>query len=108
MTSLPEQFSAARLTQLDNGFNLVQSFSNQALDQTSRVIALQLNASRAAIEQSTAAARQLLAARDPRDLLALGSQSQQQFKSLFDFGSELFRSSPAPNSRRCAATAPMP
>jgi len=90
MTSLPEQFSAARLTQLDNGFNLVQSFSNQALDQTSRVIALQLNASRAAIEQSTAAARQLLAARDPRDLFALGSQSQQQLKSLFDYGSELF------------------
>lgn len=90
MNSLPEQFSAARLTQLDNGFNLVQSFSNQALDQTSRVIALQLNASRAAIEQSTAAARQLLAARDPRDLFALGSQSQQQLKSLFDYGSELF------------------
>ena len=90
MTSLPEQFSAARLTQLDNGFNLVQSFSNQALDQTSRVIALQLNASRTAIEQSTAAARQLLAARDPRDLFALGSQSQQQLKSLFDYGSELF------------------
>ena len=90
MTSLPEQFSAARQTQLDNGFNLVQSFSNQALDQTSRVIALQLNASRAAIEQSTAAARQLLAARDPRDLLALGSQSQQQLKSLFDYGTELF------------------
>ena len=90
MTSLPEQFSAARLTQLDNGFNLVQSFSNQALDQTNRVIALQLNASRAAIEQSTAAARQLLAARDPRDLLALGAQSQQQLKSLLDYGSELF------------------
>ncbi len=90
MTSLPEQFSAARLTQLDNGFNLVQSFSNQALDQTSRVIALQLNASRTAIEQTTAAARQLLGAREPRDLLALGTQSQQQLKSLFDFGSELF------------------
>jgi phasin family protein len=90
MTSLPEQFSAARQTQLDNGFNLVRTFSDQALDQTSRVIALQLNASRAAIEQSTAAARQLLAVRDPRDLLALGSQSQQQLKSLFDYGSELF------------------
>lgn len=90
MTSLQEQFSAARQTQLDNGFNLVQTFSNQALDQTSRVIALQLNASRAAIEQSTAAARQLMAARAPRDLLALGTQSQQQLKSLFDYGSELF------------------
>ena len=90
MTSLPDQFSAARLTQLDNGFNLVRNFSDQALDRTSRVLALQLDASRTAIEQSTAAARQLLAARDPRDLLALGSQSQQQLKSLFDYGSELF------------------
>ncbi len=90
MTSLQEQFSAARQTQLDNGFNLVQTFSNQALDQTSRVIALQLNASRTAIEQSTAAARQLLAARAPRDLFAFGTQSQQQLKSLFDYGSELF------------------
>ena len=94
MTSLPEQFSAARLTQLDNGFNLVRNFSEQALDQTSRVIALQLNASRSAIEQSSAAARQLLAARDARDLLALGSeissQSQQQLRSIFDYGCELF------------------
>lgn len=94
MTSLPEQFSAARLTQLDNGFNLMRSFSDQALDQTSRMIALQLNASRTAIEQSTAAARQLLGVRDPRDLLALGSelnsQSQQQLRTIFDYSRELF------------------
>ena len=90
MTSLPEQFSAARLTQLDNGFNLMRSFGDQALDQTSRVVALQLNASRSAIEQSSAALRQLLAVRDPRDLLAFGSQSQQQLRSMLDYGSELF------------------
>ena len=90
MTSLPEQFSAARLTQLDNGFNLMRSFSDQALDQTSRLLALQLQASRAAVEQSTAAARQLLHARDPRDLLAIGSQSQQQLRTLFDYSRELF------------------
>jgi len=90
MTSLPEQFSAARLTQLDNGFNLMRSFGDQALDQTSRVVALQLNASRSAIEQSSAALRQLLAVRDPRDLLAFGSQSQQQLRSMLDYGNELF------------------
>ncbi|MBD8529808.1 MULTISPECIES: phasin family protein [unclassified Massilia] len=90
MTSLPEQFSAARLTQLDNGFNLMRSFGDQALDQTSRVVALQLNASRSAIEQSSAALRQLLAIRDPRDLLAFGSQSQQQLRSMLDYGNELF------------------
>ena len=90
MTSLPEQFSAARLTQLDNGFNLMRSFGDQALDQTSRVVALQLNASRSALEQSSAALRQLLAVRDPRDLLAFGSQSQQQLRSMLDYGNELF------------------
>ena len=94
MTSLPEQFSAARQTQLDHGFNLIRRFGDQALDQTSRLLAFQLNASRTAIEQSTAAARQLVAARDPRDLLALGTQlstqSQQQLHSIFDFGRELF------------------
>jgi hypothetical protein len=90
MTSLPEQFSAARLTQLDNGFNLMRSFSEQALDRTSRVFSLQLDASRAAVEQSSNAMRQLLAARDPRDLLAIGSQSQQSLRTMFDFGRELF------------------
>jgi phasin family protein len=90
MTSLPEQFSAARLTQLDNGLNLMQSFSDQALDRTSRVLALQFEASRSAIEQSTAAMRQLLGVRDPRDLLALGTQSQQQLRTMFDFGREIF------------------
>jgi phasin family protein len=90
MTSLPEQFSAARLTQLDNGFNLIQSFSDQALDRASRVIALQFQASRAAIEQSSDALRQLLAVRDPRDLLALGAQSQQNLRTMFNYGSELF------------------
>ena len=90
MTSLPEQFSAARLTQLDNGFNLLQSFSDQAFDRTSRMFALQFEASRAAVAQSSDALRQLLAVRDPRDLLAFGAQSQQNLRTMFNYGSELF------------------
>ena len=98
MTSLPEQFSAARLAQLDNGFNLMRSFSDQALDRTSRVLALQFQASRNAVEQSSSALRHLLEARDPRDLLALGAESQQylqqhlqqNLRTLFDYSRELF------------------
>jgi hypothetical protein len=90
MTSLPEQFSAVRLIQLDNGFNLMQSFSDEAFERTSRVFALQFEASRNAVEQSTSAMRQLLAVRDPRDLLAFGTQSQQNLRTLFDYGSALF------------------
>ena len=90
MNSLPEQFSAARQAQLDNGFNLMRSFSDQALDRTSRVLSLQLDASRTAVEQSSNALRQLLAARDPRDLLELGTQSQQQLRTMLDYSRELF------------------
>lgn len=90
MTSLPEQFSAARLAQLDNGFKLIASFSDQAFDRTSRVLALQFEASRTALEQSSSALRQLLEVRDPRDLLALGAQSQQSLRTFFDYGRELF------------------
>jgi len=90
MTSLPEQFSAARLTQLDNGFNLMRSFSDEAFERTSRVFALQFEASRNAVEQTTTAMRQLLEVRDPRDLLAFGTQSQQNLRSLFDYSRALF------------------
>ena len=90
MTSLPEQFSAARLTQLDNGFNLMRSFSDEAFERTSRVFALQFEASRNAVEQSTTAMRQLLEVRDPRDLLAFGTQSQQNLRTLFDYSRALF------------------
>jgi phasin family protein len=90
MTSLPEQFSAARLNQLDNGFNLMRSFSDEAFERTSRVFALQFEASRNAVEQSTTAMRQLLEVRDPRDLLAFGTQSQQNLRTLFDYSRALF------------------
>ena len=110
MTSLPEQFSAARLTQLDNSFKLMRSFSEQALERTSRVVSLQLDASRAAVEQSSNAMRQLLAARDPRDLLAIGSQSQQGLRTMFDYSRELFSIAAGVNMpvlRSYSATAPV-
>ncbi|MEN3278817.1 MAG: hypothetical protein V7631_4607 [Massilia sp.] len=89
MNSLPEQFSAARQTQIDNSFKLMRSFSDGVLERASRVLALQLDASRATVEQSSSAMRQLLALRDPRDLLALGSQSQQHLRTMFDYSREL-------------------
>lgn len=111
MTSLPEQFSAARQIQLDHGFQLMRSLSDQALDRTSRLLALQIDVSRTAVEQSSTALRQLLAARDPRDLLAMGSQSQEQLRTLFDFGRELLSIAATPYAsplRTYAVSAPAP
>lgn len=90
MISLPEQFHAARQTQIDKQFQLLRVLGEQALDNTGRVLALNLDASRAAVEHSSSAMRQLLAMRDPRDLLNIGAQSQRQLRTMFDYGRELF------------------
>lgn len=90
MTSLPEQFQAARQTQLDNQFRLLRLVTDGMLDRTGRLLALQLDTTRAAVEHSSSAMRQLLALRDPRDLLNIGAQTQHQLRSMFDYGRELF------------------
>jgi phasin family protein len=90
MTSLPEQLSAARKTQLEAQLDLLRSLSTQAISSAEQVIALNINTSRASIEQSSAAVKQLLEVRDPRDLLAFGTQTQQQFQQMMDYGRNLF------------------
>ena len=90
MTSLPEQFHAARQTQLDKQFQLLRQLGDGALDRTSRLLSLNLDASRAAVEHSSSTMRQLLAVRDPRDLLHIGAQSQRQLRTMFDYSRELF------------------
>jgi len=90
MTSLPEQFQAARQFQLDQQFSFLRSLGDGVLDRTSRLAALNLDLSRAAVEQSSRTVRQLMAVRDPRDLLNIGAQSQHQLRTMFDYGHELF------------------
>jgi phasin family protein len=90
MTSLPEQLSAARKTQLEAQLELLRSLSTQAISNAEQFIALNLNATRASVEQSSQAVQQLLAVRDPRDLLAFGTQTQQQFQQMMDYGRSLF------------------
>lgn len=90
MTSLPEQLSAARKAQLEAQLELLSSLSTQAISSAERLISLNLNATRASLEQTSAAARQLLESREPRDFLAFGTQTQQQFQQMMDYGRNLF------------------
>ncbi|MCD2515396.1 phasin family protein [Massilia sp. G4R7] len=89
MTSLPEQFSAARKAQFEAGFDIFQSFANQAFESASRVAALNLATSRDTLERSARTATALFASKDPRDLLMLGGHAEEQVRSLFSYGREL-------------------
>jgi len=90
MTSIPEQLSAARKSQLDAQFRLLHSFTDRAFDNASRVMALNLALSRDSVERSSRTFSQLLGATGPRDLGLLRSHAEEQMRSVAAYGRELF------------------
>lgn len=89
MSTFTEQFSAVRQSQVEAQINFFKEFSSKAVDTTGKLIALNLAATRAQVEQSTAAIGQLLTVKDPRDLFALTTQTQSSFDSLLAYGRAL-------------------
>lgn len=90
MTSLPEQFFAARKWPLEPQLEFFQAVTSQVFQSAEQVIALNIDASRAAVERSSNAVKQLMSISDPRDLFALGSHGQEQFQQMIAYSRELF------------------
>lgn len=72
-------------TQLD----YLQSLAARSIDSAGKIIALNLSTVRASMEQSSAAMRQMFSVKDPRDLLALTSSTQESFESMLAYGRAL-------------------
>ncbi len=89
MTNLPEQFSEARKLQLEAQFKFFQSFTGKAFASVEKLVALNIDASRQTLEQSSALMRQVMAAKDPRDLFAVTKQTQSQFDSALAYSRQL-------------------
>jgi phasin family protein len=87
MSTLPEQFSAASKSQIQAQLDFLQSFGARAVDGAARLIALNIDTGRAAVDSSSAALRQLAEVRDPRDLFAL-AKAPQDFSKMVAYGSE--------------------
>ena len=66
MTSFQEQFSAATRTNLESQLALLSALTGKAFESVEKVIELNMNVAKAALEESTSNARQLLAAKDPQ------------------------------------------
>jgi len=90
MSTLPEQFSAARKSQVEAQINFFQNCASSAVQNAEKLFALNLSTTRASMEQSSAAVRQLLTVQDPRDLLALTTQTQAGFDSFLAYSREFF------------------
>lgn len=90
MSTLPEQFSAVRKSQIEAQLAFFQNLTTKAVEGAEKIIALNLSTTRASMEKSSAAVRQLFTVKDPRDLFALTTQSQENFDSLMAYSRELF------------------
>jgi phasin family protein len=90
MISLPEQLTAARKWQFEAQLDFFHALTSQVFARTEQVISLNLETSRAAVERTSKAVKQLFAIDDPRDLVTIGSQGQQQFEQMLAYSRELF------------------
>jgi len=90
MSSITEQFSAATKSQLETQFQIFSTLASTAVDSAQKVIALNINTTKASLEKSSAAAKQLLAIKDPKELFSLGASQPGSFDSLLAYGRELY------------------
>ena len=89
MSTLPEQFSAVRKSQVEAQLNFFQNFTAKSLESVQKIIALNLSVSRASMEKSSAAVAQLLTVKDPRDLFALTNNTQESLNGMLAYSREL-------------------
>ncbi|MDO8299920.1 TIGR01841 family phasin [Lacisediminimonas sp.] len=72
-----EQFSSAAKANFESQVAAANAFNNKAFEGIAQLFDLNLRAARAALAESTATAHQMLAAKDPRELVTLlAAQSQ--------------------------------
>ena len=90
MSSFQEQFSAATKANFENQIALLTALTGKAFESVEKVIELNMNVAKAALEEGTSNARQLLTAKDPQEFLALSaSQVQPSAEKATSYGREV-------------------
>jgi phasin family protein len=90
MSSFQEQISAATKANFENQLALLTALTGKAFESVEKVIELNMSVAKAALEESTSNARQLLAAKDPQEFIALSaSQVQPNAEKATSYGREV-------------------
>jgi phasin family protein len=85
-----EQFSATSKASIEANLSLLTSFYSKAFESFEKVVDLNLTAAKSSLEDSTSAARQLLAAKDPQEFLTLAAaQAQPNMEKVIAYGRHL-------------------
>ena len=77
MFAFPEQFSNATKANLESQFALMSTLTSKTFESLEKLVDLNINTAKAALEDSSAAARQLLAAKDAQEFFAVSASQAQ-------------------------------
>ena len=77
MTTTPEQFIAATKANLEAQFASLTALNKKAFEGLEQIVALNVNAAKASLEEGTATAKQLISAKDPQEFFNLTSAQVQ-------------------------------
>ena len=90
MFPIPEQFSAATKSHIEAQLKLLSTVTSKALDSAEKIIALNISVSKAAVDKSSSAVKQLFAAKDPSEFLALSaSQARPDLDNALAYSRQL-------------------
>jgi phasin family protein len=90
MFPIQDQISVATKANLEANIALYSSLTNKALESVEQLINLNIMAARSSMEESQAATRQILAAKDPQEFFSLvASQAKPNFDKVVAYGGHL-------------------
>lgn len=87
MFSTPEQFSAATKANLDTQLAVIAELTGKAFAGVEQIVGLNISAAKASLEESSAAAKQFLSAKDPQEFFSLtAAQAQPNAEKALAYG----------------------
>jgi phasin family protein len=90
MFAIPEQFSTATKANIESQVALLTSLTTKTFESVEKIIDLNLNVAKASLEESTSAAKQLLAAKDAQEFFNLSTaQAQPNAEKALAYGRHL-------------------
>lgn len=90
MFSFTEQFSAASKSQFETQLKIINAFASKTFEGAQQVIALNLSATKATVDKSSAAAKKLLEAKDPQEFFTLSATQAPNLEQVLAYSRELF------------------
>lgn len=85
-----DQFSASTKASVDAQLTAMNDFANKAFQSVAELVELNISTAKASLEHASAAAHQLMAAKDPQEVIALtSSQAQPNAEKALAYGKHL-------------------